>query len=116
MRHIIHIGAKQFRNESEVPYTHVLIGQRDKEHFRPNIEQKRISLVGPRQDGIAPLTEDEKITLMQFSRDEIEGRFAIKPLIWCASEGEAEAAMPDFPAPEWINLSVAPVAAVIRNG
>lgn len=114
MRHIIHIGPRQFRNESEIAYTHVLIGNRDKEHARPDIAPEKISTIGRRTEE-QKLTPEEKQALHDFSRKEIEGYFDVKPLVWCVSAEEAEAKKELFQAPEWQRLSVVPVALTIPN-
>lgn len=100
-RHLIYIGKKQYSADAERNYTHVLTGQRNEAHFKPKIDPRKVSQ--------GTLSAAERVTVQAHAQRAVSGHFAVKPLEWCESAAEAEAAKARFAGPEWVNLAVVEV-------
>lgn len=101
MKHIIRIEGREFSIDSELPITHVLLGQRNEEEYRPEVEPLRVST--------GQVNDEERAALKKFGWDRVNGYFQLKPLAWGTSETDAETYRTLFPEPEWTGLKVAKV-------
>lgn len=103
MKHILYLNAREFAYDGELPCTHAVIGQRD-------IAKERVDLPDP-----ATMTPAQYALRAKFVRDEIAGRYAVKPLEWAEDEKEAQELAAHFLAAGWLNVRIVPVDTVIEN-
>ncbi len=109
MRKTIYIDGRQYRHDSEVPKSHVIIGQRDEAREHPRfiktkvVDGKEVEFEATK---VEDLTDDEWQTIHDFTIALTSGRFRLKPLDWAGSSEEAVEKSKQFPTPEWINVKI----------
>ena len=107
MKHIIHLQGQSFTYCGEIRCTHVVIGRRD-------IGSERVA--EPEGRPGTPEYAEQYEKRLAFVRNETGGRYALKPLEWAVDEEEAEKLAAHFALEGHIDISIAPVSAVIENG
>lgn len=95
MRHVHHFQGRQFREDSEIPKTHVVIGQR----------HDPLADTRPPAD-MAKLSAEEVAARQEYTFKLTHGWFAMKTLAWATSAEDAAALAARFPEPEWIHVRV----------
>lgn len=106
MRHIYyHRDGTRENFDGRIECSHVLLGQRNEEHYRP-----------PAPRDPKNLTPDEKVATLRHNREKVRGRFAECVLEWCEDEAEAKRLMKRFKEPEFINLRIDRVSQKVGYG
>lgn len=117
MKHKLFLDGRSYSYDGEMGrQTHVLVGQRDENHFDPRGDLDEAARAAYMERvKTRTLSDAEEDAWIDFVRKQVGGYFRLKPLDWCASTEEAESLKSQFTAPEWINLSVVPVSRFIEN-
>lgn len=90
---------RKFSVDGEIPYSHIVMGQRDEEAARKQIPETRGKT---NRD----FSAQELADIAKFTYDSTHGWYAFKPLAWASSEDEANALAEKFKADNWINVEV----------
>lgn len=113
MKFAVYIGPKQHTTTGELDITHVIIGQRDR-------AKELVESPKPLKPGA---TTEEKETYEKamvqrqlFVANDVQGRFALKPLEWVEGEEVATREAEVWKAEGWLNVRMLPVANVLKNG
>lgn len=102
----INIDGRLQSCHSELPLTHVLIGQRS-----PAFEAPSQDLIDRAREG-KKITSEESVELRAWIYTiEVDKKYSVHALAWVESEEQAEAIKSRFPEPQWQqdSLQVVPV-------
>lgn len=114
MRHIIYLGGRQFGIDDQNTYTHCVVAKLNHEPFVPRGRAMTAKEIAehPEKDAI----HEE---LRAFALDETAGKFALKPVEWCANEGEANivcaALLAEDASAKWTDVRAVTVNTVLQH-